>query len=196
MRILIYNDKLDDLGYLYEIMEVVSLELVIDKTFDYEDFFELYNKYNYDTVCIEYFDDVWDKIIRKINVLNSEQRIILLSDKYSCSQVNNCANCQENSNINVIIKPILNNEVMNLFSKVFRCEEYDKNELEFNIFKINKKINSKYGSIHVDISAHFFTFNIISEYNKVAILSDLILELKTMNIEYSITENMNIKVLS
>ena len=183
MRILIYNDKLNELAYLYTMIKEIHLDLIIDKSYNKDEFFKYYSSNNYDIVCIEYFDTAWAELLKKIIILNDKQRIILLSDDRSCSQINNCDNCQKNLNVNVVIKPILDHEITYLFSKKNICEEYLKSGLEFNLLKICKRLNIKYESINIDINTHIFTFNKISENQKIIILTELVYELNKLNIK-------------
>ena len=194
MRILIYNDNLGILEYLHDLVKIADIDINIDETFDRNEFFNLYNKYNYDVVCVEYFDEIWNDLLNEIIKLNPEQKIVLLGEKYSCSQINNCLICQKNHNINIMITPILDTEIMHLFSNNFICEEYEKSELEFNLLKINKIINFKYESAYVNMDTYTFIFSNVNENKRIMILTDLIFELKTRDIKYAVTEDLNVKI--
>lgn len=194
MKILIYNDNLGDLEYLYNIVDVMHLNIIADKKTDFESFFNVYNKNSYDIVFIEYSINIWEELVTPIVKVNPAQKIILISNEYGCSG-KNCLPCKEKHNVHIVIKPILNTEIMNLFSKKFKCEEYSRSKLEFNLLTISKKMNFNYGSIDFNRDTYSFEFDNINETKKIMILTDLVSELKNIDIKYKVNENLNVSIL-
>lgn len=195
MRILIYSSSLDDLEYFYKIVEVINLDIILDKTTSRKVFLEFYDKYNYDVIFIEYLKNIWDELLNYIINTNPMQKIILSTNKYLCSSENNCLVCQEKHNIGTVIKPLLNSEIVDIFVKDFSCEELNRSEMEFNIIKISKKINSKHNAIYLNIDKLVFEFNKVDESKRIVSLTDLTQELKDLNINYTVTDQLDVKIL-
>ena len=111
MNFLIYNDKQGDLT---NILKTMQFDFTVHTVADYDDFFHHYSINTYDVIIINYFSNVWNKLLNEIDIMNKNEKIILLSDTYECSQNNNCLSCQENYNININIKPIIESEIINI----------------------------------------------------------------------------------
>ncbi len=195
MKFLIYNDTMDDLDNLLEIVKVIHADLTTHNVDSCSDFLHHYNNNKYDVIIIKYFSNVWEKLLNEIINQNARQKIILLSDKFDCSQQNSCLTCQENHNINISINPIIESEIINLFAESSICEEYNRTKFEFSLLTINKKINLRFHSINLDLNKLTFAFNDISDNKKIVILTDLVSELKNEQIEYKVDDNLNVRII-
>jgi len=174
----------------------MNLDINIDEVKNDTSFFELYKQSTYDILFIEYDEDIWKNVLNNILLINVRQKIILISDKFSCSQSNDCEQCQKKYNVNILIKPILDIQTSELFVKKFICEEYRKNELQFKLLQLNRQLNLEHALINIDLELMVFKLDSLVGYQQIMALSDLIYELNKMNIKYEVFPNLDVKILN
>ena len=194
-KILIYYDNVNELDYLHPIIKEVEVISTIDKVSDYKTFVELFKTNNYDVIFIDNINRSFDELVFFLFNKNSKQKIVLIRDKFECYSYISCAHCQRKHNICTLIKPILKMQIVNILTNQFFCESYNKTQLEFNLFKINKTISSEYMGLYFDTSSLVFRFEEIAEVNKFVILSHLYSELKDYNIKFNVDEKYNVEIL-
>ena len=96
MRILIYDNNSEDTKYLYELIQQLPLDILVDKVSDYTDEVYLYSKHTYDIVFIDFQDDIGKKLLSYILKKNSQQKIITIGSTAECSENLGCGHCQTN----------------------------------------------------------------------------------------------------
>lgn len=194
MRILIYDNNLNDLNKLSSIIESFPIETIIDKVSDYKDCIEIYKKHNYDKLFIDYTDDIGKKIAKELTYKNPKQRIYLLNDKYECLHDKDCQVCKENFNQETIIKPINQFQLCKIITRNFKCESFNKNEFEFKLEKIKKSIINEYPYFKFKFNKN--SKELLSEPMSIAILVYIIEQLQENHIEYQVEGNEKIILIS
>ena len=194
MRILIYDNNINDLNKLSSMIEAFPIETIIDKVSDYKDCIEIYIKHNYDKLFIDYTDDIGKKIAKELIALNPRQRIYLLNDTFECLYEKDCINCKEKLNRETIIKPLNQLQLSKIISKNFKCESFNKNEFEFQLEKVKKSIQNEYPYFKFKFDKN--TKILKSEPMPISILVYIIEQLQQNNIEYEVEDNEKIRILA
>ena len=142
MKILIYDNNLEDLAKLCKMIESLPLDFYIDKISHYEDCVALYDKYQYGIVFIDFTDDIGKKFLAYILEKNPKQRIVTISDEHECSEEDGCFSCSQKYNKQRVIKPITISELIKILTKQQVCSSYCSDNLLIQLEVIAKDISS------------------------------------------------------
>jgi len=194
-KILIYYDNVNELEYLHPIIKEVDVISTIHKVSDYKTFVKLFNTNKYDVIFIDNVNNSLNKLVFFLFNKNNKQKIVLVRDKFDCYTYISCAHCQRKHNICTLVKPVVRMQIVNILTNHFFCESYDKTQLEFNLFKINKTISNDYIGLYFDSISSIFRFEEIPEVDKFVILSHLCSDLKNYNIKFIVDEKYNVKII-
>lgn len=194
MRILIYDNNINDLNKLASMIKIFPIETIIDKVSDYIDCMQMYDKHNYEKLFIDYTDDIGKKIADEIIKINPKQRIFLINDNCDCMSNKDCITCRQSFNKETIIKPLNQQQLSQIISKNFKCESFKKTQPEFTIEKIKKSVYKEfpYFKLHFDKKRQMF----LSEPMPISILVYMVQLFKEHNVEYEVQDTERIKILS
>jgi hypothetical protein len=190
MRLLIYDNDINNLNKISQMIETFPIETIIDKVSDYNDCILMYKHHVYDKLLIDYTDDIGKKIANKIIDINPKQRLYLLNDEFNCTSGKDCENCKKLYNKETIVKPFNQFQLSKIISKQFKCESYKKNEFEFKLEKVKK-------SIYNEFPYFKFAFKenksmLISSPMSISILVHITELLKNNTIDYQVINNEKI----
>lgn len=194
MRIFIYDNNLQDREYLCEMITALPLNCSVDKIFDYSQGVDFYSKYNYDIVFIDFIDDFGKRLLTYILEHNPKQRIITISGICEYSEKLGCDFCVENYNKSRVMKPINHEDIVQIFNgKEHNCELYASNKMMMELKKIEKTIKKEYSDFLFDEQTLTFSSKNLRHYNPD--FFTIIEKLNESDIEYSVDEHANIKIL-
>ncbi len=143
MRILIYDNNVEDIDYLHGLIQQLPLDILIDKVSNYVDEIDLYTKYTYDIVFIDVTDDIGKKLISYILNNNPKQKIISMTDTSDCTHTTSCDLCLAQYNKSRFVKPINMDDIFNVFLDNSTCSLcFCDNKLLLKLVFLNKNINS------------------------------------------------------
>ncbi len=143
MRILIYDNNIEDIVYLHGLIQQLPLDIFIDKASDYLDEIALYSKHTYDIVFIDVIDDIGKKLLSYILSNNPKQKIISMTDASDCIHTTSCDLCLTDYNKSRFIKPINIQDIFNIFLENNKCNVgFCDNKLLLKLLLLNKRINS------------------------------------------------------
>ena len=151
MRILIYDNDINDLEQLFNMIKAFPIETIIDKVSDFNDTKNMFENHNYDKIFIDFNDHIGKNISKYIMQIKPTQEIILLNKDFECLDERDCSICTKMANKKILIKPINQQQLSKVISKNFICDCFHKNEFEFKLEKIKKLINQEFP---------YFNFNI------------------------------------
>ena len=191
MKILIYDNNPDDLSKLCTMIETLPINFLLDKVSEYDDCIELYDKYTYDIVFIDFADDIGKKILSYILEKNPKQKVVTVSDIEVCSEKRGCDFCATTYNKKRVTKPIQEAELFKLLSKNEPCKLYCSSDLLIKLDLISKDIN------YLTFDKEQFSFikngqNYHKEMGDMIRLGDILTEAK---INFEIVGN-GVKILS
>jgi len=194
MRILIYDNNSKDLEYLCEMLKSLPIESCVDKITDYNHGTDLYHKFEYDIVFIDFIDNIGKSFLEYILKVNSTQRIITISDVFECSEKMGCDFCSDNYNKERILKPINHTDIIKIFSDTqYRCDSFSNSLLLMQLKQIEKIIKETYSDYDLDVESLTFIGKRTKKYDADFFI--IVEKLNTHKIEYSVDENSNIKVI-
>lgn len=192
MNILIYDNNPADLSKLCDMLEMLPIDLFVDKISNFDDGMSLYAKNNYELVFIDFQDDIGEKLLTSILEKNPLQRVVTISDIERSSEKNGCNYCINIYNKKRLTKPINQDDLVNVFVKKERCVLYCNNGLLLQLEKISKELKS------IQFDKKTFTFMKNSDTTSHRNISDmihLVHRLNEENIHFESVDN-GIKILS
>lgn len=190
MRLLIYDNDINDLNKISQMIKTFPIETIVDKVSDYNDCILMYKQHIYDKLLIDYTDDIGKKIANKIIETNPKQRLYLLNDEFDCTGEKDCEKCKKQHNKETIIKPFSQLQLSKIISKQFKCESFKKNEFEFKLEKVKKSIYNEYPYFKF-----YFKENksmLISDPMSISILVYITELLMNNTIDYQVINNQKI----
>lgn len=155
----------------------------------------MYSHNNYDTVLLDFTDDIGKKITHYILDKNAKQRIILLNDSADCFHGKDCFKCKSSYNVDTLIKPVYPSNIAKVLTNNIQCQSFNKNEFEFKLEKIIHTIANKYPYVKFDREQSIFSLTITIKSFPISILIALTSLLDESTIDYHVLDNYNIKII-
>ncbi len=186
MRILIYDNNIEDIVYLHGLIQQLPLDILIDKASDYLDEIALYNNHKYDIIFIDVIDDIGKKLLSYILNKNPKQKIISMTDTSDCIHTISCDLCLAKYNKSKFIKPINIDDILNIFLNNNTCSlSFCDNKILLELSLLNKNINS------YTLNMDNLRFNKKRNYNmsNVKDTVELVEKLTSLNIDFKIEKN-------
>jgi len=161
MRILIYDNDMQNLEKFCNMISLYPIEIIVDKASNYNDMINFFFNYTYENIFIDY-DDIGKKITQKIITKKPSQKIYLFTNNNECFLEKDCEVCSLKYKKNIIIKPLSQEQLTKILSRKFICETKDLKDKEFIIEKIKKYVNYKYPYLKFDFCKDSSSY--ISDY--------------------------------
>lgn len=190
MRLLIYDNDINDLNKISLMIKTFPIETIVDKVSDYNDCILMYKQHVYDKLLIDYTDDIGKKIANKIIETNPKQRLYLLNDEFNCAGDKDCVKCKKEYNKETIVKPFNQFQLTKIISKQFKCESFKKNEFEFKLEKVKKSIYNEYPYFKFEIKED--KKMLLSSPMSISILVYITELLMNNTIDYQVINNQKI----
>ncbi len=194
IRILIFDNNLNDLNLLHELIKNMPIETLIDKVSTYNDFILLFKNHTYEQVFIDFMDPKGKDLAQYVKKNRPEQNLILLNEHYNCMYTHDCNSCKEHYNTHTLIKPITQNQIIKVITKNFECENYEKSELEFNLEKAKRVIHNNYP--YVKVKDNQVLLASISDSLKTTALVGITDLLSKSSIQYELIDHQKIMIIN
>ncbi len=196
MRILLYDNNKKDFESIYQMIKLLPIQTVVDVVTNYEDSIQMYQRFKYKKVFINFIDESGKALEKHIVKTNPKQKLILLKDDYDCILNHSCEDCQKFFDKYLVIKPMHISQLPKIINGSFECEGFSKTLFEYNIEKIYKTVLRKYPTIIFDKKNLKFSFDNIPNAFIVELFIELTTLLSNHNMEYRIYENKSIFILT
>lgn len=183
MKILIYDNNLEDLKKFSAFIKYIPLDIELDKTNDHLEFKKLFEQKTYDTVFVDVNDENGSKLTDLIKKINPVQKTVTINNKFNCSEENGCDFCKTSFNKYRIVKPL------NIFdiTRALKDEPCSFDCTDDNL-QIKLKVLSKpYGFLSFDSSTQIFTYSGIGDFFSQII--NFTVDLAEHNIKYDVEDN-------
>jgi hypothetical protein len=191
MKILIYDNNPADLSKLCAMIETLPIDFLIDKVSHYNDCIELYGKYSYDMVFIDFADNIGKNILSYILEKNPKQKVVTMSDIDNCSEKQGCDFCVTTYNKKRVTKPIQGIDLIKILSKNEQCKLYCNNDLLIKLEIFSKGLNY----LTFDREQFIFTKNEQSYHKEMVDIIRLCDTLTEAKINFAIIEN-GVKIIT
>ncbi len=186
MNILIYDNNPADLSKLCEMLEMLPIDLLVDKVSNFDDGMALYAKNHYEIIFIDFQDDIGEKLLTLILEKNPLQRVVTISDIEKCSEQHGCNYCINTYNKKRLTKPIDTGDLLNVFVKKEPCALYCNDSLLLKLEKISKEVKS----IRFDKELFSFVKNYdTTQHRTTSDMIHLVYRLNEENINFESTDN-------
>jgi hypothetical protein len=185
IKILIYDENLQDLSTLCRMIKILPIEYHIDTITSYEECINLYTKEKYDIVFIDFSNDIGKDILSHIVAIHQWQRIITISGTNSCSDHYGCMDCLEKYNKFRVVKPITENELFKIILKNELCASYCNEDSLLQLEALSKKFTA----LTLNKNTLFF-HNSTDNYHRILRETiQLIYDLEHENIRFQLLDN-------
>lgn len=180
-KYMLYSDHEEELKYIREILQKSDSDVQLDNMSDYDDFINLYEYDKYDTIFVNFFDEVARRIVNHIQVHNRKQKVILITDSIKC--IDNCYICKSLYKIMKFVKPLNSKDLISML-KDDMCvyDFYNKPTVSKLMCIIKKYKNFTFEENNFQIQYK----NSIDYYKHIVVLTD---ELSVNNINYKVYED-------
>lgn len=195
MNILIYENNKTHNNYLLFLLDTFKKhlkEIEVINAENYKDFISIYSENHFDIVFIDTENDNGSQILNYLLETNLEQNIVIMNNDYECIDELSCNITNKNYNKYRIIKPINQEELIQILKNEKQDELFSNLSKELKILKIIEKQIDNY-KLDLDKS-EFIPMN---NNFKEKILSSTLTILKMLDdhgIKYELLENYTIKL--
>ena len=194
MKILIYDTNRQDLAHLCNLIQNLPLDVDMDTASDFNQGANLYHANKYEVIFIDFAVNGGKKFLADVLKNDAHQRIITISKVIECSEMLGCDYCLEHYNKKRILKPITQDEVIDIFSnKEYPCPKYAGVALFMKLKQIEKIVKQSYTNFTLDTEKLIFIDHGQHHYDND--FFTIIEKLTQYSIKHTVDENGNIKVL-
>lgn len=182
MRILIYDNNLEDLENLCMMVQDLPFDTFIDKLSDVDDFIHVYNRHEYNIVFIDVNYNEGKELVRFIEKKNPSQRIAVINNGGKVFSHQKCSFCKENFNKYRVSKPVNMQEVINVF-KGKKCEYNSDDRLLTKLMILSKPY------LFMELDKKSLKFTSKNSTSFISSVVNLTEELSANDINYEVHED-------
>lgn len=142
MKVLLYDNSIDDIDTFKELLHILPLDTKLDAFISFEQFRHKYLEEEFDIVFIDLNNDWGEELLEFVKKENPNQRVVSISNRFYSAEVNGCEYCKKNYNRFRVIKPLKIDDIKDAILSNKRCEyNFDKEDVGVKLLILSKEFN-------------------------------------------------------